>query len=59
MLKSPSRNVDADMEQMKVNSSDRSDRKVEEAFGGQTCSWVVDVNSNPKWKKSISKMYVK
>ena len=31
----PSRIVDADMEQMEVSSSGRSDRKVEEAFGGQ------------------------
>ena len=35
MLKSPSRSVDADMEQMEVSTSDSSDRKVEEAFGGQ------------------------
>ena len=34
MLKSPSRSVDVDIEQMEVSSSDSSDRKVEEAFGG-------------------------
>ena len=35
MLKSPSRSVDVDIEQMEVSSSDSSDRKVEEAFGGR------------------------
>ena len=35
MLKSPSRSVDADMEQMEVSSSDSSDRKVDKAFGGR------------------------
>ena len=34
MLKSPSRSVDVEMEQMEVISSDSSDMKVEEAFGG-------------------------
>ena len=35
MLKSPSRSIEGDMEQTEVSSSDSSDMKVVEAFGGQ------------------------
>ena len=44
MPKSPSRSVDVGIKQMEVSSSDSSDRKVEEAFGGRqmrtSCSCV-------------------
>ena len=41
-IKIANRSVDVDMEQMEVSSSDSSDRKVEEAFGGQDAGLMYD-----------------